>query len=109
MTDEKEPDPLGQWDEPFADLPVPVEQDPFSVDEVADAVTVRAVRFESPIRDASGRVIPIGGLIFTFGNSATKSDRPPMAFAGTPEGLRNIGKLIRDAAYRSANLAEGKR
>lgn len=109
MSDED--DPLKGWVEPFADLPERVDQDHFAetVDQIVDSCVVRAIVFDSPIRDARGRIIPLGGLIFTFGSSETRTDRPPISYVGTPEILRALGKAIRDAAYRAANLAEGKR
>lgn len=100
-------DPIRPWSEPFADLPEPVE-DTVRVDQVVDACVVRAVKFASPIRDARGQVIPLGGVIFTFGNSETKEDGPPISYIGTPDLLRRLGKTIAQAAYRAANLAEGK-
>lgn len=78
------------------------------VDSIADALTVRVVRIASPLKDLTGRTIPLGAVIFTFGNSNTQADDQPVTFVATPEYLRKLGVLVRDAAYRAANMAEGK-
>lgn len=104
MTD----DPIRPHIEEYEDLPEPVESS-IGVETMSDSVVVRAVRLASPVLDATGRPIPLGGLIFTFANSSTKEDRPPVTFIATPEILRNLSRVVRDTANRAANLAEGKR
>lgn len=102
-------DPLNPHVDDYGDFPDGPVETMIPVDEISDSVVVRAVKIDSPVKDLTGRTVPLGALIFTFANSTRKEDNRPVTFVATPDILRNLGRVIRDTANRAANLAEGKR
>jgi len=89
--------PLGKWEMPYEEFERPVDAT-ISIATMNDGVLAMAAAARSPLG-------ALAVLRIQFTNSAT-GKLTEVDVASTPDGMRAIGRMLRDTANAAANAAE---
>lgn len=89
---------------PGGPIPLYVDGNPFTW---ADHLTARSVVLSGEGRGLGRVVLPGVVFTFTFGNAkGLPIPVTEVAYVGSPEGLRKLGRVLRDTCNGAANAAE---